>query len=65
MFKLIKEVQACSTVRRGMKIMINELMSVVEPFLNHCQEVSSAGQETLPQVPENTSLSLHWVNRVY
>ena len=35
-----------------MKIMINE---PVEPFLNGWQEVSSAGQETLPQVPENTS----------
>lgn len=38
--------------------MINELINAVEPFLNGWQEVSSAGQETLPQVPENTSLEL-------
>lgn len=33
--------------------MWNELLQAVEPFLGVFQEMSNAGQETLPQVPGN------------
>lgn len=33
--------------------MFNELLQAVEPFLQGLHDISSAGQETLPQVPGN------------